>query len=500
MDLSEVRIAVGLNVDLFRGIINYLYTNETIPHTMELGLLQISIDEPIMEIRDASTTPRLGLHITGDYKNGADPFVGFDIWVRLQPFVRTISGATPVAALSAAEVEDASPEGIGDLVGMFAIGQLNEILQNMDIPIFDSLINGLEEAAFGEDVPERSTWSTNFYLGRTAEIEYVEVGFPRGEPQNPMVRNSEQLETTTALIATLAMPGQSANLPNNPSIVPAGTGIQIMISRAAMDSVLALNARKQLEENIDGATLNFLSMSMHDLGIQIVGSAEKSNATISWDGILLLFFRKFYTVKGSKRWHDGFTDVFASGINVDVDMPWYIKLARGILAILGPIGWILDANLIAPKVGEANEEAPNVIRGAFKEEVGAALRNMIGNVGGLSGDDAIPFMQFSQNSWVLNGHYTHSLLAFAGLNRDTIANIEHDVFNLEGAYGESVGMIDLASGYNLHPQELGRLLKSDIFRIPNVHGVKADFGYYVRSNPNDDTADNLVDPAEIHTE
>lgn len=500
MDLEEVKLAVGLNVDLFKGIITLLYENETIPHSFELGDLQISINEPIMEIRDPSTNPRMGLRVTGIYRNGEAPSVDFSIWIRLVPFVRSIAGETPVAAISAAEVEEASPEGIGEVVAMFAIGLLNDILQGMDIPIFDSLISGLEEAVFGEDIPDRATWNTNFYLGREAELEHIEVGFPPGNPGSPMVRNSTMLETTPALIATLALPGESPNLVNSPSIVPKGTGIQIMISRNAMDSVLEFNAQSKRGQNLEGAVINSLTMSMHDLGIQINGSAEKSGATITWDGVLLLFFRKFYYVKGSKRWHDGIIDVFGSGIDVDVDTPWYIKVLRAFLIALGPIGWVLDATLIAPEVQDANEEAPNIVRGAFKEQVGTALRNMIENVGGLSGDDAIPFMQFSQNSWVLNGHYTHSLLAFAGLNRDTIAHIDHDNFEVEGAYGESVGMIELDSGYELHPQELGRLLKSDIFKIPNVHGVEADHGFFVRSNPNQSTDDNLVDPAEIHTE
>jgi hypothetical protein len=109
-------------------------------------------------------------------------------------------------------------------------------------------------------------------------------------------------------------------------------------------------------------------------------------------------------------------------------------------------------------------------------------------------------MEFGQNSWVLNGHYTHSILAFTGLNRDVISNIQHDTFQVEGAYGKSVGLIEIESGYNLHPHELGRLLINGIMKIPNVHGVKADYGFYVRTNPNDQTSDNLVDPSDIKTE
>lgn len=497
MNLSQVKIAVGINTDLLKGIITALYDNGTIPSVFEFEAFKVDIDEPIVEVRDPATNPRLGLKINGKFKNGDAAPVDFEVWLKLQPFVRAISGDSPVAALSVSEVEEATPALIGGLIGTFAIGEINDILLGMDIPIFDSLIAGLEQAAFGDEAPDRSTWNTDFYLGEVSEIEHVEVGFPPGQPGNPNVRNSEMLPTTPALIATVALPGDSAQIPDNPSIVPNGTGIQIIVSRDAMNLVLASNASSKIGQSIEGATINSLEMKMHDLGIEITGSAEKSGATIDWDGILLLFFRKFYNVKGSIRWHEGFVNVFTSGIDVDVDIPWYVKLLRAFLFVLGPIGWILDSTLVAPELEEANA-APGIVKGAFRQEVASALTSMIGNVGGISDDDEIPFMEFGQDSWVLNGHYTHSLLAFAGLNREVISNIHHDSFEVEGAYGKSVGTIDLQSGYQLHPQELGRLLKKGIMEIPNTHGVEADYGFYVRTNPNDDTSDNLVDPVDIH--
>jgi len=498
MNLGQVKIAVGINVDIVSGIITSLYEKEIIPSGIEFGSISAEINEPIIEVKDPTTNPRLGMRINGQYFNDGAAPVDFEVWLRLQPFVRSIAGESPVAALSVSEVEEATPADIGAIVGTFAVGQINEILQDMDIPIFDSLISGLETAVFEDDAPDRSTWNTSFTLANQSELEYVEVGFPAGQPQNPNVRNSEMLPTIPALIATVALPGESAQIPDNHSIVPDGTGLQIMIARDAMDAVLSFNANSKIGTSIEGATINAMSMQMHDLGIEIQGNAEKSGATIDWDGILLLFFRKFYNVKGSIRWHEGYVDVFTSGIDVDVDIPWYVKLLRAFLFIVGPVGWILDSTLIAPQLDEANE-APDLVRGAFRQEVTTALSAMIGNVGGISDGDDIPFMEFGQNSWVLNGHYTHSILAFAGLNRNTIANVEHDTFEVEGAHGASVGMIELESGYKLHPQELGRLLKSEIMEIPNTHGVQAGHGYYVRTNPNDTTLDNLVDPALIET-
>lgn len=496
MELGQVKIAVGINPDILKGIVSSLYDKETIPHAFEFGSIHIEIAEPHIEIRSTGSQPRIGLSFTGGFKNGADPAVPFSLWLRLAPFVRTISGSTPVAALSVSTVEDAQPPGIGGLVGAFATGQINSILQQMDIPIYDSLIGGLENAVFGDTPPARSTWNADFYLGATSEIEQVRVGFPPGHPDQPRIDGSTMLPTTPSLIATLAIPGESASIPGNPSIVPDHTGIQVVISRSAMDAVMNASASAKVGTEVDGVSIKSMSMQMHDLGIHIRGSAEKSDATITWDGILLLFFSKFYRhVNGSLRWHDGFVNVFASGINVDVDIPWYIKLLRVFLFIIGPIGWVLDVALVAPKVKEA-DKAPDLVKGAFRQEIGAALSKMISNVGGFGTDD-VPFMQFGQNAWVLKGHYCYSMLAFAGLNRDTIASIEKDKFEVEGAHGASVGMFTLNSGYELHPEELGRLMVKDIVQIPNAHGVKAPYGYYVRTNPNDTFDDNFIKPSEI---
>ena len=100
----------------------------------------------------------------------------------------------------------------------------------------------------------------------------------------------------------------------------------------------------------------------------------------------------------------------------------------------------------------------------------------------------------------MDGHYTISVLAFAGLLRDSIVAVELDQFEIPGAHGSSVGMVETERGYRLHPEEGGRLLKAGIVELPGHHGVEAPYGHYVRSNPNESTDDNLVDPSLIFTE
>ena len=71
----------------------------------------------------------------------------------------------------------------------------------------------------------------------------------------------------------------------------------------------------------------------------------------------LVFFTKRYfrSTSGTIRWMDGRVNVFASGVDVDVDVPWWVTLLRVGLFILGPIGWVLDATLVQPKLKAADE-------------------------------------------------------------------------------------------------------------------------------------------------
>ncbi|MDD9945779.1 MAG: hypothetical protein OXU20_32345 [Myxococcales bacterium] len=505
MELADVKIAVGIDVQLLKGLVQFLYDREVIPKNISQGGLVLTLEAPAIEVDNPSGAgegPVLALRVTGMFALSGNPSP-FDAKLALEPFVRAgTAGAAPVAALRAGDVISITPASAQAVFGVVATAFLNDVLANLDLPLFDPLIAQVEAAFFPDDPPARSTWAADFFLGKESELEHRDIGFPPGRPDLPRVDTSSMLPTTPALMATIALPGEAALLPDGPSIVPRATGIQILIAEPTMNAVLAAQAASRVGTDFEGARVTRLAMEMRELGVQITGEAEKDPATIRWDGTLLLFHSKRFvrSTSGTIRWHDGFVNVFASGVDVEVDIPWWVTFLRVLGGIvLGPIGWILDATLVQPKLSEA-DDAPDLVRSAFREQVSDALREMVAKVANIGDATDAPVMVFGHDAWVLAGNYTTSLIAFAGSNDASIASIEHDTFEVEGAHGSSVGLLTLNTGHILHPEEAGRLMKAGIVRIPNHHGVEAPYGFYVRSNADDSPLNNLVDPSEIHVD
>lgn len=464
MITSQVKIAVGINTDLIGGIITSLYEKGILPSKFSYGHYQADIHEPIVQVKNFTENTHLGLKINGKFKTQDADAIDFKAWLKLKPYIKEIPGKSPVAAFKVDIDEEYTPADIRGLIGAFTNEIIKKIVEDMDIPIFDPLISKLESSIFGDKVPNRSTWSRSFYLGKPSEIE---------------CNSDKSLPTTGSLMATIALPGYSANIRNNPSILPEGTGIQIIVSRDAMDKILAKNAHSKIGKSIEVdnfhgkyeyATINSLYMKMFDMGIEVKGNTKISGHNYKWDGISRLYFSKLYSEKGSIRWRKA--NVYYYSRDIIKDQHLNFKLHRLLSTAINPVT-------------------------TFHEEVANALSSMIKGVCKITNDEEIPFMEFGQSSWVYNGFFTYSNLAFAGLNHDVISKIEYDKFEIKGACGQSIGSFKLKSGYKLHPEELGRLLRSGIVKIPNVHGVKSKNGFYVRANPNKSKWDNLVDPSDI---
>ncbi len=482
---------------LFRSVLAYLYEQGVFPNSYtdaDTGAT-VNIDEPWLDVRDGATEdPALVLRLTGTLSNnGAD--AEFEYEFDLAPFARSIANQAPVAALQLRPMPDAPPDPLRERLE----ASVGNVLSQFDIPIFDPLIGLLEASHFPEgNPPSRDEWTAEFYLGRVGNLEHRDILFRAGRPDIPEIRQTTMLQTVPALMATLALPGESAILPGRASIVPRATGIQILLSRPAMDALLQAQADARVGTRVQGATIQRNRMLMHDLGIEIRGRARHSEkaTTIDWDGVLLIMFRKRFVhrIDGRIGWHDGFVSVFASGIDVDVDYDWWVDLLRG---LSGSLLWAFHL-IMEKEAFRKAEEAPDVVRSAFRDQVSGSLRAMMAAAAGLSNLDAAPFLTFGHDAWVLEGHYTMSLIAFAGLTKTEIVEVQHDVFDVEGAEGQSVGLLKIGTGHLLHPEEAGRLMKADLLRIPGHHGVEAEYGFYVRSNPNETGDDNLVDPNLIH--
>ena len=501
MDMGEAKVAVGLDVRLMSGIIDFLFETGAIESELDTGVSGISGQLETLalaaEVIEGETL--MVLDLTGNLIIGEQDPSPFSMRLSLDPVVRPVDGAAPVAGFEVGELIEAEPALLALAFPQIKDG-LDAALADLALPLFDPLISQVEAAFFGTTPPSRATWAVSWRLTPAATLDRVNISIPPGEPDQPFVESRTPMETVPALVASIALPGEEAVPVDTGSIVPRPSGIQVLIARDTMNPMLAATASAQVGTTMDGATIDALSMEMTELGIKLAGSATAGEADIDWDGTLLILFSKFYRLHHSPalRWMDGRVNVYTGGIDVDVDMPWWLGMLRVVLVLIGPIGWALDATLIQPRLEEA-DAAPDLIRGAFREQVTEALQAAISAVADIDANDA-PLTVFGHDAWVLDGHYATSLIAFAGRNRHEVTVVEHDEFEVEGAHGESVGMLNLDSGHRLHPEELGRLLISGVVEVPGMHGVQAPYGYYVRTNPNADPTDNLVDPGNIIVE
>ena len=105
-----------------------------------------------------------------------------------------------------------------------------------------------------------------------------------------------------------------------------------------MNFVLGTTASEQEGTDIEGATITQLSLSMGDSTLLIDGRAERDGGVVTFTGPI-----EMSLIRG--------TDVFAvdtSGIDVDVDLPWYLDV---LMFFTGPVGGILTLGF-GPLIGE----------------------------------------------------------------------------------------------------------------------------------------------------
>mgnify|MGYP006153895225 CR=1 FL=1 len=83
MDMGTVKIAVGIDIEVINGILRYVYRESALSAPIDLNVftdtatlpaLQAQLEQPLVELKDVDTTPRLGIRLTGEVSLfGADP-------------------------------------------------------------------------------------------------------------------------------------------------------------------------------------------------------------------------------------------------------------------------------------------------------------------------------------------------------------------------------------------------------------------------------------------
>jgi hypothetical protein len=121
---------------------------------------------------------------------------------------------------------------------------------------------------------------------------------------------------------------------------------------------------------------------------------------------------------------------------------------------------------------------------------------------GEEGEDPIPSAAFLDDIWIFDGNLAVSVVALLGYNPATIEGVLYDTAFIKLKRSrqrrkpvQSVEQLRLSTGQWVRPWQAAQLLDAGIVDIPDHHVVrnpKAREGIFLRSDPNETDADNLV--------
>lgn len=488
MEFGDVKIAIGIDLTLIQGMLNKFYHGGIIPAQITEGNINITLNQPLIRQYMEGPDSRLKLILEGSYAIGAGEKHDFAVEVRILTETRINGQGVPVAGFTRDGIIAVQPAELALFTGTLLGSRIDPILSALEIPVFEELIDLLRNAT-GRTEPALQ-WPVSFEVGAPSVLGRPNITFPPGRPAELYVDRVLELSCNPCLIATIALPGENSRLPANSSFVPKNTGLQIMISKACMNIFLAQNAASRVGTTMDGATIASFAMRMEDLGIYMAGRANKGEGAVNWNGIVPLFYQRYRIVSSRKHTsikYSGHIEFFTGGVRVSVEVPWYVALFQGLFFFMGPIGWILNDLILEPELKDI-EDAPRILRNAVSSQLSNAFNGMLSNL-----NFSENFSLFGHDAWIDSGNLAQTFIAFLGDNVHEIVDVQYDSFRSNDKVGRSVGLIELDSGHLLHPNIAGRLMKDGTLTVAGYHGVKAPYGYYVRSNPNSIREDNLLE-------
>lgn len=277
------------------------------------------------------------------------------------------------------------------------------------------------------------------------------------------------------------------------------TGLAVAYNRSFLDLMLLRGAAAKVGKTIDEAKIVSLSLAMSDTAIAVEGHLVRPIDTPVIDLIPDVDIRfEGPMVPGLVRGTTGMA-FDTSGIEVNVDegdevfifvLKWFLTIGSAALLFTGwasltAIGILLWLTAVQ-KVWNADaklENAPGVVR----DNLGAALGAALGALAASLDDDS--------EVGELRIDATPDSLVVVGGNMALFAQIlvvPIEAMMRRGEYSKKLrrfAIFELADGRRFRAQELARLMQAGKVIVPGFHQVA---GNYVRANPDDVEADNLL--------
>ena len=191
-----------------------------------------------------------------------------------------------------------------------------------------------------------------------------------------------------------------------------------------------------------------------------------------------------------------------SAVHTDVDTEWWVDMLTVMGITLFPLMGLVLAEVI---VWNPKDQAPGRLDQALEDKFTAPLVDAGEKVGEAFGVDGLPTAAFLDDMWIFDGNLAVAVAAFIGATPVDIRSVSHDTAYVGAPETgprrnrrrpvRSVADITFTTGHTLTPWQAAGLVRDGLLELPGYHAVhqpKARGEWYLRSNPNDRTDDNLV--------
>jgi hypothetical protein len=365
-----------------------------------------------------------------------------------------------------------------DIDAFFARPEVAQIISTTTIPLAQSLVEGLNNSRFPDPAtrPNVATWTVALTL---------------------MPATGESVD---AFAVTVGPPGTTAAPVAVESFVAPNMGLAVAYNRAFLDLMLARGATAKVGQVVAGATVKELEMAMSDTAIAVVKGHVARPVDTPVVDVLPDVDIHFHgpMVPSLVRGTTGMAfDV--SGITVDIDdsdevffflFRWFLTIGAGALLFtgwasltaLGILTWLTLVQMAWNGAAEL-DDAPNLIRDSLGTALGAQLSILAQS---LDDDTAVGALRIDATP--------DSLVVVQG-NMVLFAQVLVVPLMMRMASAEyskklrRFAIFELLDGRRFRAQELARLMKAGKVSVPGFHHVNGD---YVRANPDDAEANNLL--------
>ncbi len=508
MDVGQNWLVLGLDLQLIQGAVMHLYKTkpefQSISGTVLGFAYRLELVAPVIEPRPAcgDLPYRVGIHLLGDLYIGDSTTPNrFDAWVRLDPTVVTGAGGMPFGALVFGGVESIEPAAAkATLEEEFQPGGgVGDSLADMKLDLFTGLLDAVtrvlhppvdDDPDDDEEPPvdiDPTEFAVAFEVGEPASMR--RPLYDVDDDGEPFLDIDWAFITAPALVASVALAGDTPGMPGRLSMVKPGAGMTLLTTKTMFDAKLDLEAQAKIGEEEDGVTTDALVLEAVDGGIAVEGEAHKTGGSVTFEGVVLSQYQG--GTQGRLR--------MKPAIETDTDLDWWVPFVGvGLFLVFAPFGafylFVIDAKL-------------DSVNGTVNLSVGRPLRDALADAADQIaegfGVDSFPSQALLSDVWIVDGHLAVEVTAFLGVTAATIEAVTYDTAYVSKAGVRtnrrrpvrSVGTVTLSTGQTVTAAQIGKLVGEGLVEIPGHHAVRnprAEGGWYIRSIANDTTVDNLI--------